>query len=168
MKRVAVIGSPGAGKSTFSRKLSKKTNLPVIYLDSEHHKTDKDYYTNPGSWDNYVIQQIKKDAWIMDGNFSNTFEQRFKRADTIVFLDMPRYLTMPRITRRLFHKSPDRRPEMPEGWKERFHYQFFRYAWRFKDRRRPIYLEILKQQPKSKNIVILKAKKEIKNYFNNM
>lgn len=33
MKRVLVIGGNGSGKSTFSRKLGKKTGLPVVHLD---------------------------------------------------------------------------------------------------------------------------------------
>ena len=33
MKRAIVIGSPGAGKSTFARKLKDKTGLPLYYLD---------------------------------------------------------------------------------------------------------------------------------------
>lgn len=41
MKRVLVIGCPGAGKSTFSRKLSAKTGLPLHYLDMIWHKPDK-------------------------------------------------------------------------------------------------------------------------------
>ena len=41
MKKVIVIGSPGAGKSTFARKLKEKTGLPLWYLDMIWHKTDK-------------------------------------------------------------------------------------------------------------------------------
>ena len=36
MKRVAVIGSGGAGKSVFSRDLAKRTGLPVVHLDREY------------------------------------------------------------------------------------------------------------------------------------
>ncbi|MEY8605912.1 hypothetical protein [Muribaculum intestinale] len=32
MKKVIIIGCPGAGKSTFARKLSAKTGLPLYYL----------------------------------------------------------------------------------------------------------------------------------------
>lgn len=33
MKRVLILGSPGAGKSTFARKLQSKTKLPLVYMD---------------------------------------------------------------------------------------------------------------------------------------
>lgn len=41
MKKILVIGSPGAGKSTFSRRLQKKINLPIIYLDQLFWRSDK-------------------------------------------------------------------------------------------------------------------------------
>lgn len=41
MKRIMVIGSPGAGKSTFTRKLQPKINLPIVYLDRLFWKADK-------------------------------------------------------------------------------------------------------------------------------
>ena len=41
MKRVIVIGSPGAGKSTFSRKLRDITGLPLYHLDNIWHKPDR-------------------------------------------------------------------------------------------------------------------------------
>ncbi|MBE0610782.1 MAG: hypothetical protein IH609_15485 [Dehalococcoidia bacterium] len=39
-RRVVVTGLPGAGKSTFSRALSKRTGLSLIYLDLEFWKPD--------------------------------------------------------------------------------------------------------------------------------
>ncbi len=168
MKHVAIIGSPGSGKSTFARKLGAATGLPVVHLDTEHHRQDKDYYTNIGSWDRYVLSEIKKETWIIEGNFSSTFEQRFAKADTIIYIDTPRWLTIPRLFRRLFHRSPERRPEMPEGWSEKFNYKFFRYAWRFKYRRRPIYMDMLQQLPKTKSVYILKNKREVNNFLINV
>ena len=41
MRRVNIIGCPGAGKSTFARKLSEKTGLELFYLDMIWHKPDK-------------------------------------------------------------------------------------------------------------------------------
>ena len=40
MKKVIIIGSPGAGKSCFSRKLKEITNLPLYHLDMLYHKKD--------------------------------------------------------------------------------------------------------------------------------
>ena len=40
MRKVIIIGSPGAGKSTFARKLREKTGLPLYYLDLIWHRPD--------------------------------------------------------------------------------------------------------------------------------
>lgn len=40
-EKIVVIGSPGAGKSTFSRKLRDVTGLPLYYLDMLYHKPDR-------------------------------------------------------------------------------------------------------------------------------
>ena len=36
MKRVMIIGQPGAGKSVFARQLGQKTGLPVVHIDKIH------------------------------------------------------------------------------------------------------------------------------------
>ena len=40
-QKAIVIGCPGAGKSTFARKLRDKTHLPLYYLDMLWHKPDR-------------------------------------------------------------------------------------------------------------------------------
>lgn len=44
-KRVVVIGCPGAGKSTFSRKLHAVTNLPLFHLDALYWNKDCTHIT---------------------------------------------------------------------------------------------------------------------------
>ena len=41
MNRIVIIGCPGAGKSTFARKLAAKTGLPLYYLDMIWHRADR-------------------------------------------------------------------------------------------------------------------------------
>ena len=41
MLKIIVIGCPGAGKSTFARKLKNITNLPLYHLDMIWHKPNK-------------------------------------------------------------------------------------------------------------------------------
>ena len=67
MLKVLVIGSPGAGKSTFARKLSAVTGLPLYYLDLLWHKPDK---TNLAAeeFDLRLNEMMKKTQWIIDGN----------------------------------------------------------------------------------------------------
>ena len=88
MKKVIVIGSPGAGKSTFSRKLRAVTGLPLYHLDMIWHKPDR---TNISREE--LVQEQKKimenQSWIIDGNYLSTMELRLENCDTIFLLDYP-------------------------------------------------------------------------------
>ena len=71
MKRVIVIGSPGAGKSTFARKLKDKTGLPLYYLDRIFHKSDQTTLTRE-EFDRKLQTILQTDCWIIDGNYQRT------------------------------------------------------------------------------------------------
>ena len=87
IKRIMVIGSPGAGKSTFTRKLQQKINLPIVYLDRLFWKADKTT-VSPEEFTQKIEKALSKPKWIMDGNYSNyLFDKRLNRCDTVFFLD---------------------------------------------------------------------------------
>lgn len=87
-KKVVVIGCSGAGKSTFSRKLSNVTKLPLFYLDMLYWNSDCTHISR----EEFIIKQkmiFSKECWIIDGNFRNTLEYRIREADLIFFFDLP-------------------------------------------------------------------------------
>ncbi len=88
MRKVIVIGCPGAGKSTFSRKLRDKTGLPLHYLDMIHHKPDRTTVPNE-EFDVRLKQLLSQDRWIIDGNYQRTLEVRLQACDTVFLLDFP-------------------------------------------------------------------------------
>ena len=84
MKRAIVIGCPGAGKSTFARKLKDKTGLPLYYLDRIFHKPDRT--TVPREEFDQKLQTIlQTDRWIIDGNYQRTLPLRFEACTDIFF-----------------------------------------------------------------------------------
>ncbi len=88
MQRVLVIGCPGAGKSTFSRKLRDATGLPLFYLDRIWHRPDRT--TVPREvFDKKLREILAKETWILDGNYQRTMGMRLARCDTVFFLDYP-------------------------------------------------------------------------------
>ena len=88
MKRVVVIGCPGAGKSTFSRKLAAKTGLPLHYLDMIWHRADRTVIGRE-EFDLQLGRLVKEDEWIIDGNYARTLPVRLAHCDTVVFFDLP-------------------------------------------------------------------------------
>ena len=81
MKRVIVLGSPGAGKSTFARKLRDRTGLPLYYLDKIWHLPDRTHISRE-AFDEKLADILKTDQWIIDGNYRRTIEMRLKCCDT--------------------------------------------------------------------------------------
>ncbi len=88
MKKILVIGCPGAGKSTFARRLREQTGLPLFYLDRIWHKPDKTTVSRE-EFDAALGAILAQDRWIIDGNYSRTLERRMKACDTVYFLDLP-------------------------------------------------------------------------------
>lgn len=167
MKRVLVVGSPGSGKSTFSKKLGKKTNLTIIHLDYYHLQSEHNYPANTELWNARVNELIKPDKWIMDGNYGATYPERFELADTIVFLDIPRRICLYRILRRYFYYQNRNRDEMPEDWKERLDFKFLKYVWFFNKQSKPKILRHIREN-KNKNVLIFKKSKQIDDYLSNI
>jgi adenylate kinase family enzyme len=158
MKKVIVIGSGGAGKSTFSRLLGEKTSLPVIHLDKLfwHPNWTR---TPEDEWIEIVRREIARDEWIMDGNFGGTREMRLQACDTVIFLDMPRWLCIYRILKRTLFYRKETRPDMAEGCDERFDLEFIMWVWNYTKGGRQRVVEQLKSFS-SKRIIMLKSTRE--------
>ena len=86
MKRIIVLGCPGSGKSTFAVKLSKVLNLPLYHLDNIWWKKDRTHISR-NEFDEKLQELLDKEQWIIDGDYSRTYEVRIKSADTVIFLD---------------------------------------------------------------------------------
>ncbi len=123
MKRVAVVGVTGVGKTTFAARLSERLDLPHIELDA--------LYWQPGwtpsehaAFRARIALETARDAWIIDGNYSATRELVWSAADTLVWLNYPLLLILQRLFRRTL--SGGLRREMLWGTnRERLWSQFY-------------------------------------------
>ena len=87
-KRVAVIGCPGGGKSTFSRALRDRVGLPLYHLDAIYWKEDRTHLSREEFYP-LMREIITREEWIMDGNYNATLEWRIAACDILFFLDYP-------------------------------------------------------------------------------
>ena len=157
--KIIVIGSPGAGKSTFSRKLSQKLNLPLFHLDLIWHKPDKTTITRE-EFDLQLDQILNQENWIIDGHYARTLEKRIFACQTIFFLDMP----LKTCLQGIYNRIGKHRDDLP--WQEtEFDPEFKEYVINFQKEQLPnIYL--LLEKHRDKKIIIFKSHKEIDDFFN--
>lgn len=167
MKRVAIVGSPGTGKTTFARKLHQKTKLPLIHLDYYYHQKQHNYYNDKPAWVKKVKQLMQQPKWIIDGNYSSTLNLRMGKADTVIFLDYSRRLAIYRIFKRRLEFLRRRRTDMPSDWKETLNKEFLKYVWTFNKEYRPKIVMAI-QQNKDKNIRIFKTPYQTKKFLDRL
>lgn len=88
VRRVAIIGNSGSGKSHLARALSAKLNLPVIQLD---HLVSRPGRPNPAAGDFQAETGLLKDspAWIVEGLQGEWAARFLDRAELLIWLDMP-------------------------------------------------------------------------------
>src|SRR5688500_10223834 len=106
MRRVSVVGSgSGAGKTTFARALSRRTGLPFIELDAIHWQQGNWGMPDREVFRARVAAATRGEAWIVDGHYSATRDLARGRADTVIWLDLPRALMLWRTFRRTVGRS---------------------------------------------------------------
>ena len=106
MKRILVIGCPGAGKSVFSIKLNNVTGIPVVHLDNLYWKPDGSVIPK----EEFLCRlksELDKESWIIDGNYLSTMELRLSKCDTVFFFDLPTETCLEGICSRIGHTRPD-------------------------------------------------------------
>lgn len=114
MKKVAVFGNAGGGKSTLARRLAELTQLPLYPLDLIQFK--------PGGGevphDEFLrvhTELLDRDEWIIDGfGTAASAWERFKKADTLVYVDLPLATHHWFVTKRFVMSLM----VLPEGWPE--------------------------------------------------
>jgi adenylate kinase family enzyme len=164
MKKVLVIGPGGAGKSTFARRLGESLNIEVLHLDKIYWQPG--WVETPKSeWRTTVEELLKRDAWIMDGNYSGTLDIRFEACDTIVFLDMPRTLCLWRVLKRFVMYRNRSRPDMADGCREKLNPEFALWIWNYARRMRPKVVRRLEANPEGKRIVWLRSQTDVESFL---
>ena len=160
-KRILILGSPGSGKTTLAITLSKILNYPIIHLD---------YYFRVASRKNmdvnYVrekmLELVKPETWIIEGNYLKSLDIRLKRADYIIFLDLPTKKCLKQAYQRFIQTKGKQRFDAPKGMIDyRFDNAFKKYILDFKRIYQPrLFFEaILKSQ---KPYTIIKNRQDIK------
>jgi adenylate kinase family enzyme len=149
VRRVSVVGTSGAGKSTFACALACVLGVPWLELDSVYHQAG--WTPLPASeFRDCVAAVASGSGWVIDGNYSTVRDIVWARADTVIWLDLPRRTVMRRLVWRTLRRVAGR-VELWNGNREHWRYVFtlddqesvIAYAWKTHGSRRERYATAL-------------------------
>ena len=105
MRRVAIIATAsGCGKTTFGRELATRLGVPFVELDAIHWQA---------GWTELDATELRRrvepivagDAWVIDGSYRMKLgDLVLDAADTVVWLDLPRRVWLPRLVTRTLRR----------------------------------------------------------------
>ena len=158
-QKAIIIGCPGAGKSTFARKLSDKMHLPLYYLDMLWHKPDRTT-VDRNIFDEKLKEIVLKEKWIIDGNYGRTLEMRIQWCEAIFLLDFPVEECLAGAKSRI----GTQRVDMP--WIEtQFDEEFKQWIMDFPKNELPIIYELLDRYKGEKSIYVFHSRADIEDYL---
>ena len=93
-------------------------------------------------------------------------QERLEKADMVICLDLPRWLSTWGILKRWIQHRGKTRPDMTEGCHERLDWEFLKYVWRFQRDQRPQLLDNLNKFQSQNRLHIVRSRKEANQLLN--
>ena len=165
MKRVAVFGNAGGGKSTLARHLAELTGLPLYVVDMMQFR--------PGGT---RVQQheflqahadlLRRDEWIIDGFGGVALVwERFAAADTLIYIDLPLFTHHRWVTKRLIgglFADPPGWPDNSPLWSSSI--QSYRVLWLCHRHLTPKYRQFVIEAAGSKRVHHVRSPAQIRSF----
>lgn len=138
--------------------------MPVYHLDALYWKPGW-VETESSHWAELQESICRQSSWIIDGNYGGTMDIRLAASDTIVFLDINRYVCLWNAFRRTIKYFGKTRPDMGQGCKERFELKFMHWIYGYPVKRRPEILDKLSKLEGGVELFVLKNRQDIHDFL---
>jgi len=102
------VGSSRSGKTTVGRRLAALLGVPCVELDAIFHQPNLGRASARRLLRARVGDVVEQSAWVVDGNYGAVRDLVWERADTVVWLDLPRPVVMRRVILRTVRRAVTR------------------------------------------------------------
>ena len=168
MRRIMVIGSGGAGKSQLSRALGQCLNLPVVHLDAR--------FWQPGwiemdraEWNSEMDRLVAGDSWVLDGNYGGSMDARLDACDTVIFLNLSRWICLFRMFNRVARNYGCPRPDLGPGCPEQLpDWAFTKWILTFPERKAPAIMEKLQNLGTEKRVFVFRSRADVSAFLSSL
>ena len=166
MRRVAVFGNAGGGKSTLARRVAEVTRLPLYPLDLIQFKigggkVPHEHYLKAHA------DLIRRDEWVIDGfGCVASAWERFSAADTLIHVDLPLLTHYRWVTKRLIKGlfvTPEGWPENSPVWSSTI--DSYRVIPRCHRYLTPKYRELIAEAASTKRVYHLRSSAQIRSFL---
>lgn len=166
MDRIVIFGFSGGGKSTLARKMGEILGIEPTHMDALHWLSG--WVESTAEYKRERLAEVlKRDRWIIDGNYRRIYwKERLDAADTVIFVDVNRFVCFYQAWKRSRIYKGKTRPDMGEGCTEKFDFEFAKWILLDGRKKRKKNLELMKiLKDKGKNTIILRSRKAINKFL---
>ena len=154
-KKIIIIGTQGAGKTTVADRMGKELNLPVFYMDRVFFTSD--WKKKPkGESMKELLKICDGEKWIIDSMGQNTARDFYSKADLAIFLEISRFLCYFNIVKRRIKCLYKPRHDTPDGSNDRIYFSLLKKVWKNTKKRQAEWHGILKKNEKTTDYIIVK------------
>jgi hypothetical protein len=114
MRRIMIVGSPGAGKTTLALALGRRLGVPVYHLDAMYWLS-RGRQRPPEQFEAELERILSGPDHIVEGSYEGSYPARLSACDTLVWLDLPLWLRLFRVWCRYRRARRKGRPDVPAG-----------------------------------------------------
>ncbi|MFD2925720.1 hypothetical protein [Halobacillus naozhouensis] len=167
MKRVAIIGSAGSGKSTLARQIGNAFHYEIVHMDQLFWKPGWQESTQEELAEKQAVY-LRREEWVIEGNYSGVWEPRLQLADTIIFLNLNRYVCLRSVLKRWLKHMGKTRVDLAPGCPERMELSFLKYVWDYPKTKKAKAITAIEQHCHHAQIIILQDRKAVHSFMNKL
>jgi adenylate kinase family enzyme len=162
VKKVAILGCGGSGKSYVARTLGAVLDAPVTHLDAVFYDSDWNELPMP-EFEAWQRALVAEPAWVIDGNYNSTLPVRLQACDTVVFLDLPTAACLWGAVWRQVRSGAGQNDTTGEY--NRMHLGVIRYIRTYRQKMRPKVLRKIEDHAQHATVVRLTSRRTVRRWL---